>query len=57
MNDNNPDRRAHAASSRAPYRVYNIGCGNPMNLIHYIHAIEVATGKQAIKEFFPMQEE
>lgn len=45
-----------AASSNAPYRIYNIGCGNPVNLMDYIHAIELATGKQAIKELFPMQD-
>ncbi|AHE67443.1 hypothetical protein Loa_01896 [Legionella oakridgensis ATCC 33761 = DSM 21215] len=27
-----------------------------MNLMDYIHAIELATGKQAIKEFLPMQD-
>lgn len=45
-----------AASSSAPYRIYNIGCGNPVNLLDYIQAIEHATGKQAIKEFLPMQD-
>jgi len=44
------------ASSCAPYRVYNIGCGNPVSLLDYIEAIEQATGKKAIKEFLPMQE-
>ncbi len=44
-----------AASSSDPYRVYNIGCGRPVNLLDYIHAIERATGKEAIKEFLPMQ--
>lgn len=43
------------ASSYAPYKVYNIGCGNPVNLLDYINAIEEATGKKAIKEFLPMQ--
>ena len=32
----NPD----PASSYAPYRIYNIGCGNPVNLLDYIQAIE-----------------
>ncbi|CEK11090.1 NAD-dependent epimerase [Legionella hackeliae] len=45
----------NAASSYAPYKIYNIGCGNPVNLMDYINAIEEATGKQAIKEFLPMQ--
>lgn len=47
---------ADPASSLAPYRLYNIGCGRPINLLDYIHAIELATGKQAIKEWLPMQE-
>ncbi|WP_131775779.1 NAD-dependent epimerase [Legionella impletisoli] len=41
--------------SHAPYRIYNIGNGNPVNLMDYIRAIETATGKEAIKEFMPMQ--
>lgn len=45
----NPD------SSFAPYRIYNIGCGNPVNLMDYIDALEEAIGKKAIKEFQPMQ--
>ena len=45
-----------AASSNAPYRIYNIGCNNPVNLLDYIEAIEAATGKKAIKEFLPMQD-
>jgi UDP-glucuronate 4-epimerase len=45
-----------ASSSFAPYSIYNIGCGQPVNLLDYIQAIERATGKQAIKEFLPMQE-
>ena len=45
-----------AASSSAPYRIYNIGCGAPVNLLDYIKAIERAIGKMAIKEFLPMQD-
>lgn len=45
-----------AASSRAPYRVLNLGCGHPVHLMDYIEAIEQATGKKAIKRFLPMQE-
>ena len=35
--------------------MFNIGCGSHVNLLDYIHAIELATGKQAIKEYLPMQ--
>lgn len=45
-----------AASSSAPYRIYNIGCGSPVNLLDYIGAIEKAIGKKAIKEFLPLQD-
>ncbi len=45
-----------AASSYAPYKLYNIGCGNRVNLLDYIEAIEQAVGKKAIKEFLPMQD-
>lgn len=44
------------STSYAPYRIYNIGCGNPVNLLDYIEAIEKALGKEAIKEFLPMQD-
>lgn len=44
-----------AGSSYAPYKIYNIGCGQPVNLLTYIQAIEEATGKKALKEFMPMQ--
>ncbi|MCX7114363.1 MAG: NAD-dependent epimerase [Gammaproteobacteria bacterium] len=44
-----------AASGPVPYRVYNMGSGNPMNLMSYIQEIELALGKEAIKQFEPMQ--
>lgn len=43
------------ATSSAPYRLYNIGNNNPVALMDYIACIEKATGKEAIKEFLPMQ--
>ena len=47
----NPD----AASSNAPYRIFNIGNNNSVKLSAYIAAIENALGKKAIKEMLPMQ--
>lgn len=47
----NPD----PASSPAPYRVYNIGNQHPTRLLDYISCIEKATGREARKEFLPMQ--
>ena len=42
-------------SSRAPYRIYNIGNNQPVELMMLIEAIERSLGKQAIKNFLPMQ--
>jgi UDP-glucuronate 4-epimerase len=47
----NPD----PGSSRAPWRVYNIGNNSPVQLMRYVAAIEDALGKIAIKEFLPLQ--
>lgn len=43
------------ASSSAPYKLYNIGNGNPVNLIDYIKAAENALCIKAIKNFLPIQ--
>jgi UDP-glucuronate 4-epimerase len=43
------------ASSAAPYRLYNIGNHRPVPLLDFIAAIEQATGRQAVKNFLPMQ--
>ncbi|MDB5594845.1 MAG: UDP-glucuronate 5-epimerase [Hyphomicrobiales bacterium] len=44
-----------AGSPAAPYRVVNIAGGKPVNLEDYISAIEVATGRRAIRNELPMQ--
>ena len=44
-----------AASSRAPWKVYNIGNSTPISLMHFIEVIEKALGKEAEKVFMPMQ--
>jgi UDP-glucuronate 4-epimerase len=44
-----------AGSSHAPYRVYNIGNHQPVELMTFIENIEAALGRPAIKEFQPMQ--
>ena len=41
--------------SSVPFRVYNIGCSNPVRLMDFISEIEHALGKEAKKEFLPMQ--
>ena len=47
--DPNPSR------STAPYRVFNIGNNQPVELSRFIEAIEGALGKQAEKNMLPMQ--
>ncbi|MCA6078261.1 NAD-dependent epimerase [Fulvivirga sedimenti] len=43
------------ASSFAPYKVYNIGNNQPVELMAFIEAIEDAIGKKAIKNMMPIQ--
>lgn len=43
------------ASSKAPYRVYNIGNDDPVELMHLIETIEKELGQEAAKNFMDMQ--
>lgn len=43
------------ATSDAPYRIYNIGNGDPVHLMTFIETIEEVIGKEAEKDFLPMQ--
>ncbi|MFA9550067.1 MAG: NAD-dependent epimerase [Hyphomicrobium sp.] len=43
------------ATSAAPYRVYNIGNNNPVELMQFIACIEKAVGREAKKNFLPIQ--
>lgn len=43
------------ASSHAPYRVYNIGNDQPVELNYMIEVIEKTLGKKATKKLMPMQ--
>lgn len=43
------------ASSKAPYRIYNIGSNNPVELLHFIEVLEDCLGKKAVKNLLPMQ--
>ena len=43
------------ATSRAPYRLYNIGNHTPVKLLDFIASIETATGRTAKKNMLPMQ--
>ncbi len=42
-------------TSRAPYRIYNIGNNEPVELMRLIGCLEEALGKTAEKNFLPMQ--
>ena len=42
-------------TSLAPFKIYNIGSNNPVELLRYIEIIENCLGKKAIKNMLPMQ--
>ena len=50
-NSGSPD----PATSKVPFRIYNIGNNKPVQLLDYIRAIEEATGRKAELEMLPMQ--
>lgn len=43
------------SSSKAPYKIYNIGNNNPVKLLDFITEIENKLGKKAEKNFMPLQ--
>ena len=43
------------ATSYAPYRIYNIGNNNPVELLYFIETIERCLGKKAKKNLLPIQ--
>ncbi|MCC7374092.1 MAG: NAD-dependent epimerase [Verrucomicrobiales bacterium] len=42
-------------TSRAPFRIYNIGNHQPVEVLHLVHLLEDAIGKKAVIESKPMQ--
>jgi UDP-glucuronate 4-epimerase len=50
-NSSKPD----PGTSKAPYKTYNIGNNNPVELMYLIEILEKALGKKAEKKFLPMQ--
>ena len=56
--DNPPpdDGQPKAGGSVGPHRLYNIGNHRSEELMRMIGLIEAATGREAVKEFLPMQE-
>lgn len=47
----NPD----PGTSKAPYKIYNIGNNNPVELLHFINVIEQCLGIEAQKNMLPLQ--
>lgn len=47
----NPD----PSSSYAPYKLYNIGNNQPVDLMHFIEVLEESLGKKALKKLLPIQ--
>ena len=47
--------RPDPGSSAAPYRIYNIGNNNPVELMHLIRVMEEAIGRKAEMRMLPMQ--
>ncbi|MGD8575053.1 MAG: NAD-dependent epimerase [Gammaproteobacteria bacterium] len=48
-------KRPDPATSRAPYRLYNIGSNSPVELMRFIELIEQSLGREAKKEYLPLQ--
>jgi UDP-glucuronate 4-epimerase len=48
-------RQPNPATSRAPWRLYNIGSNRPVELGHFIETLENALGRTAKKELLPLQ--
>jgi UDP-glucuronate 4-epimerase len=43
------------SSSFAPFRLYNIGNNQPVQLLRYIEVLEEVLGRKAVKNFLPLQ--
>ena len=43
------------STSNAPYRIYNIGNNRPVELLHFISALEKCLGRKAKLDLLPMQ--
>lgn len=48
-------KHPNPGTSFAPWKVYNIGNSNPVELMDYVETLERYLGKQAIKKFLPLQ--
>ena len=43
------------ATSSAPYRIYNIGNSQPVELLRFVEILEAALGKKAVRKLLPLQ--
>lgn len=48
-------RHPHPGTSPAPWRIFNIGNHETVELMEFIRLLEEALGREAVKEFLPMQ--
>jgi len=48
--------RPDPGTSKAPYRLYNIGNAQPVDLMHYIEVLEKRLGRKAEKNLLPLQQ-
>ena len=46
---------SHIPTTEVPFKIYNIGNSNPVDLMDFISAIENASGKKAILNMMEMQ--
>jgi len=54
----NPDwdkAKSDPGSSSAPYKIYNIGNHNPVELARFIEVLETELGKKAVRNMLPIQ--
>jgi len=54
-NDHWNSKQPDPATSKAPWRIYNIGNSKPVKLMDYIKALEETLGKKAKINFLPLQ--
>lgn len=52
----NKTPKAEECENGVAYKIYNIGCSEPVKLMDFIKEMEKALGKKAIKEYLPMQQ-
>ena len=49
------DKKHQGSNAKAPFKVFNIGNNNPVNLLDFIETIGSALGKKVEKNMLPMQ--